>query len=193
MLSGGRHADQSVEVIEKTLVRLLGPLVDCEAVVDGTEQLEQRATQLYRKHGAMLRALMQRRFAIPRSESEALLHEVFLAFLSSSDVIRQERAWLVGAACHMSRYYWRCRAKEEEVPMEFEPEPVSAGVEGRIEIEQILDRLPENAQEILRLHYLEGLSGPELAERFGTSPGYAHVLIHRSLEKARELLGSRAS
>jgi RNA polymerase sigma factor (sigma-70 family) len=160
-----------------------------------------RAAVLYREYGGMLRALMRDRFGVPGSETESLLHEIFLSYLNASAVVHDPKAWLLGAACHVSRYYQRRQRREASEPVEVceGPSPPIAGsqhwtlppVEGRIAVEQVMDQLPARAEEVLRLHYLEGLSGPEIAERLGTSTSYAHVLIHRSLAKAREILYPR--
>ena len=58
-------------------------------------------------------------------------------------------------------------------------------------IEEGLAQLPESNQKILRLHYLEGYSAPEIAILLKTTPRYAEKLIHNALVKVRLLWKSR--
>lgn len=145
---------------------------------------ETRIAVLYRDLGGVLSALMRGRFGIPEEDAENLLHDIFTSLIRCGAVVEDAEKWLIGAACNASRFYWRKQREESAVPDQLW---VESGAEQEVALDQILDRLPERAREVLRLKYLEGLSGNEIAERYGTSPEYAHVLIHRSLEKARAL------
>lgn len=139
---------------------------------------------LYREFGAALCGLMQNRFGVPEEDAENLLHDIFETLLRSQSAVANEKKWLVGAACNASRYYWRQQKEQVDVA---EETTIGSKVDVDVTLEQILGRLPERASEVLRLKYLEGLSGDEIAERYGTSVEYTHVLIHRSLRKARAL------
>jgi len=52
-----------------------------------------------------------------------------------------------------------------------------------------LRTLPEAYQETLILRLVEGLSGPEIAEQTGLSPGSVRVNLHRGMKLLREALG----
>lgn len=54
---------------------------------------------------------------------------------------------------------------------------------------QVLQRLPEAYRDTLMLRLVEGLSGPEIAERTGLTPGSVRVNLHRGMGLLREALG----
>lgn len=53
--------------------------------------------------------------------------------------------------------------------------------------------LPDTYSETLIMRLVEGLSGPEIAERTGMTAGSVRVNLHRGMELLREQLDSRAS
>ena len=50
-------------------------------------------------------------------------------------------------------------------------------------------RLPEAYRETLVLRLVEGMTGPEIAERTGLTPGSVRVNLHRGMQMLREALG----
>lgn len=55
---------------------------------------------------------------------------------------------------------------------------------------EALERLPRDAREAIRLRYMENLPSKEIAEKLGKTDGAIRVLLTRSLQKLREILGS---
>ena len=143
---------------------------------------ESRVAVLYREFGSVLCGIMQKRFGVPPEDSESLLHDIFTSLMRRGITPGDEEKWLIGAACNASRCYWRLQKEAEILPDDLQTVQTS---ESDIALAQILERIPGRARDILRMKYLEGMSGNEIAERYGTSLEYTHLLIHRSLEKAR--------
>jgi RNA polymerase sigma-70 factor (ECF subfamily) len=56
-----------------------------------------------------------------------------------------------------------------------------------------LRTLPEAYQETMILRLVEGLTGPEIAEQTGLSPGSVRVNLHRGMKLLRVALGEEAS
>ena len=54
-----------------------------------------------------------------------------------------------------------------------------------------LRELPEAYQETMILRLVEGMSGPEIAEQTGLSPGSVRVNLHRGMKLLRDKLGIR--
>jgi len=52
--------------------------------------------------------------------------------------------------------------------------------------------LPEAYCETLILRLVEGMTGPEIAERTGLTPGSVRVNLHRGMQMLREKLGTKA-
>lgn len=64
-------------------------------------------------------------------------------------------------------------------------EPGLAHVEVRMLVEQLMGRLDEREQEVIRMRFFEDLGQPEIAERLGLSQSYVSRLIRRTLESMR--------
>lgn len=63
------------------------------------------------------------------------------------------------------------------------------------EVAQVLTALrglPDAYQETMILRLVEGMSGPEIAEQTGLSPGSVRVNLHRGMKLLREKLGIKA-
>lgn len=60
-------------------------------------------------------------------------------------------------------------------------------------ISRLLEVLPEQQREILRLRIIVGLSAEETAEALGTTPGAVRVSQHRALAKLRKVIAADAS
>jgi RNA polymerase sigma factor (sigma-70 family) len=56
--------------------------------------------------------------------------------------------------------------------------------------DELLDTLPENEREAVRLRVLEDLEYSEIARALGTTPGAARVRVHRGLNALRQHLTS---
>ena len=52
-----------------------------------------------------------------------------------------------------------------------------------------MESLPQEQREALRLRYVEGQSSKEIGARLGKSDGAVRVLLTRSLQRLRSLLG----
>src|SRR4029079_14343915 len=57
------------------------------------------------------------------------------------------------------------------------------------EILELIKGLPEAYRETLVLRLVEGMTGPEIAERTGLTPASVRVNLHRGMKLLREKLG----
>jgi RNA polymerase sigma factor (sigma-70 family) len=144
--------------------------------------------ELYHEYAGVMCSLMRHRFGVPEFEIENLLHDIFASLLCNPTPIENFEKWLVGAACNASRQYWRDRGNGLSMVVERKEQE---HIERSILLDQILEQLPVRSAEILRLRYLEGLSGREIARRYGFSFEYTHLRIHRALRKARIIARDR--
>jgi DNA-directed RNA polymerase specialized sigma24 family protein len=60
----------------------------------------------------------------------------------------------------------------------------------RLDVEEMLSRLPETHGQALEYRFLRGLDGQELAEALGTSPAAARMRVSRALQALRDLFPS---
>ena len=156
--------------------------------------------QLHREFGAMVHGLLLAR--VDRASADDLTQEVFWAAWRRLARLHDPRAWpawLATIARNRALDHLRARRRPGTLPPESQlPDPrPDAAV--RTEAERALERireLPDAHAEPLILRLVEGLSGPEIAERTGLSPGYVRVNLHRGMKLLRarlERAGARAN
>lgn len=148
---------------------------------------------IVRRHGGMVHGVCRRLLRDPHACDDAF-QATFLVLARSAGRIRKRHSlasWLHGVAHRISRRALaeRYRRQEQTVPMEqVIAEPELRDVETRYE-QQMLDAelqsLPERYREPLVLHYLEGLSSRELAERLGLSVSAVEGRLKRGRKELR--------
>lgn len=106
-------------------------------------------------------------------------------------------AFVYGIAAHKVVDAHRAGGRSRSVPVAEipedvtdEPGPEHAAMVGATAtlMDNLLARLPQNQQEILRLRVAVGLSAEETAQILDMSPGAVRVAQHRALAKLRTLL-----
>jgi RNA polymerase sigma-70 factor, ECF subfamily len=128
-----------------------------------------------------------------------LLQDVFLKAMQAIRNLRESEhfgAWLCAIARNRARDYYRER-REEQAGDEFAetiatPERVTTNFDAR-HVLSVLRGLPEVYRETLTLRLVEGLSGPEIADRTGLSHGSVRVNLHRGMQLLREKLRGATS
>ena len=146
----------------------------------------------YKKHCELLRNIAETKFNIPPADADAIVSEVFTAYLLRRDTVRNARNWLIGATCHASRGYWRDAARTSQLPDEASElvDTNAPGLEGqildRVTMARALAQIGPKCREALRMYYAEGYSTAEIATRLGTSSGYATQLLHTGRKQVRK-------
>ena len=143
--------------------------------------------ELYRLYGRMVHGILLAR--TPRGEVEDLTQEVFLRGLERLGSLREPAAfggWIATIARHAASDRVRRAPREIELVVEVAaPEPAG---EARAVL-RLIQELPEAYREPLVLRLVEGLSGPEIAEQTGLTPGSVRVNLHRGYAMLRARLG----
>lgn len=122
--------------------------------------------------------------------ADDLTQEVFLLAWQRIDRLHQPRAWpawLATIARNRALDHLRASPRPGTLP----PDVPTSGPDPavRTEAERLLAficELPDALVEPLILRLVEGLSGPEIAERTGLSPGYVRVNLHRGMTLLRQ-------
>jgi RNA polymerase sigma-70 factor (ECF subfamily) len=131
--------------------------------------------------------------------ADDLTQEVFLSAWRRLERLHEPRAWpayLATIARNRALDHVRRDRRPKTLPPDAELAPRSLAqaqpdAATRAEAEQLLERireLPDAYLEPLILRLVEGLSGPEIAEHMGLSPGYVRVNLHRGMKLLRERL-----
>ena len=103
-------------------------------------------------------------------------------------------AWLFAIARNECRQHWR-RPGKPELPLQENDENEVQVLDKKdftqtIFLDHLLDQLPHDDQDILRLRYISDFSFKEIARILHIPPITAHVRVHRALGRARANLAN---
>ncbi len=174
---------------------------------------EQAFTELFRKYSPRLAVLVHYKMSPElhaRIEVDDILQETFLAASRQLATFEYRKAgsfmsWLARIADHVivdaARRHGRLKRRPPDmIPLRTESNP--AGVEAvdsvtpsrvferreRVQrVLQKLDALPDDCRQVILLAKLVGLSTQEIAERLGRSRPNIAVLLHRAVQRLKEL------
>ena len=165
------------------------------ATVRAAQTGDERAFEaLYRRYARVVHGILLSR--LPASEVEDLVQEVFLTALNKLKSLREPAAfpgWIASIARNRATDHLRSRVPEDEID---ERVPArGADASDRAEARRALaaiQALPDAYRETLTLRLVEGLTGPEIAERTGLAHGSVRVNLHRGMQMLREALQKEA-
>lgn len=127
------------------------------------------------------------------ADADDLVQEVFLRAMRSIGTLRDAPAvggWLVAIARNTA--ISRRRAARPTAPLVEAPDPREHAASASLSAHEALDtihELPDAYRETLVLRLVEGLSGPQIAERLGMSEGSVRVNLCRGMKMLRQRLG----
>ena len=142
---------------------------------------------LYDRFGRMVHGILLAR--VPRSEVDDLAQDVFLQALRRVHTLRDPAAfgpWLAMIARNRATDYHRRARETSELSEEMgvqDPQQAEA-----LTVLCAIKTLPEAYRETLMLRLVEGMTGPEIADRTGLTPASVRVNLHRGMKLLRERL-----
>ena len=152
---------------------------------------EQEAfAKLYSLYAPMVHGIVLAR--VPWGEVDDLVQDVFLAALKKLNTLRDDAAfgaWLAMIARNRAMDFHRRKRETEELSDDL---PTAGNSEADREAANVLEvicGLPEAYRETLVLRLVEGMTGPEIADRTGLTPASVRVNLHRGMKLLREKLG----
>ena len=147
-------------------------------------------TRLYESFSPLVHGVLLAR--VPYDEVSDLVQDVFLVAFRKLSTLRDASRfgpWVAMIARNRATDFHRRRRETEELR-----EEVARG-EGREaearEALEVIRSLPEAYRETLVLRLVEGMTGPEIAERTGLQPASVRVNLHRGMKLLRERLGAK--
>jgi RNA polymerase sigma-70 factor, ECF subfamily len=151
---------------------------------------------LYQRYSRMVHGILLAR--VPRLVAEDLLQDVFLQALPRIRSLRDAAkfgGWIAAIARNRANdYHRRARPAEEwnETIREGDGGQVGDGevADGLFLLEAVRS-LPEAYRETLVLRFVEGMTGPEIAEKTGLKHGSVRVNLCRGMQMLREKLERR--
>ena len=144
--------------------------------------------ELYKIFAPLVHGIILAR--VPRDEVDDLAQEVFLLAYKNLHLLRDKNAvgaWLATIARNRAVEFYRQLKPTEELSDEVSRND-SPHTEAR-EILAAIRALPEAYRETLVLRLVEGMTGPEIADRTGLTPESVRVNLHRGMKFLRQKLG----
>lgn len=159
------------------------------ALVEAAQRGDREAvTQIYERYWRLVHAAILAR--VPPQDAEDLLHDVFAAAVRRLPSLRSGDAlggWLLAIARNRTADYYRRTRETTSLP-----DNLAAKEQATSEARQVLEHiqaLPETYRETLIMRFVEGMTGPEIAELTGMTHGSVRVNLHRGMALLREALG----
>lgn len=149
--------------------------------------------KLYQRYAPMVHGVLLARVAPDHVDD--LLQEVFLKAMTQITHLREGDhfgGWIAAIARNRATDHYRQRREMQSIE-DFAGSIATRGApdsqaEARIALAAI-QSLPEAYRETLALRLVEGMTGPEIANRIGLTPESVRVNLHRGMKLLRERLG----
>ena len=169
------------------------PRSDLAGLVEAARQGDHAAFhELYRSYARMVHGVVLAR--VPHHAVEDLVQDVFLHAYRELPRLRDPAAiggWLAAIARNLSRDHFR-RSRDTAELIDEHAAPGNPGTAAEAAaVLAIIRGLPAAYRETLILRLVEGMTGPEIAQRTGLSPGSVRVNLHRGMKLLRERLERR--
>jgi RNA polymerase sigma-70 factor, ECF subfamily len=142
---------------------------------------------LYHRYARMVHAVLLAR--LPPGEVSDLVQDVFVQAMERLHTLRDARAlggWLAAIARNRAADHYRRARPIEEIDDNVKA-PESHHEEAQA-VMGMLRTLPDAYRETLTMRLVEGMTGPEIAERTGLTPESVRVNLHRGMKLLREKL-----
>ena len=143
--------------------------------------------RLYDLYAPMVHGILLAR--VPWGEVDDLVQDVFLVAFKRIHTLREAGAfggWLAMITRNRAMDYHR-RSRETTEVTEGIGQTRAVQTES-VEVLNLIRQLPEAYREPMILRFVEGMTGPEIAERTGLAPASVRVNIHRGMKMLRETL-----
>lgn len=149
--------------------------------------------ELYQRYAPMVHGVLLARVAPDHVDD--LLQEVFLRAMTQITHLREDDhfgGWIAAIARNRATDHYR-QTRETQSTEDFASSIATRGTPGsqaeaRIALAAI-QSLPDAYRETLALRLVEGMTGPEIANRTGLTPESVRVNLHRGMKLLRERLG----
>ena len=146
--------------------------------------------EVYVRFAPRLRKIAVRKFGVPHTDAETLVHDVFATYLMHASSVNALEPYLIGAICNASRHYLRRAGAAEAIFCGETPcaatldDALSGEIERKLMLSRLLARVGERCRELLRLYYVNGETTRAIADRMHSTPGTILVLLHKCRRRA---------
>lgn len=142
--------------------------------------------RLYERYVRVVHGLLLAR--VPPADVDDLVQDVFVTAWRRLDALRDPAAfgaWLSMIARNRATDYHRRTHQTVDLPEYLEAADSTAARAEALAALDVIRSLPEAYRETLVLRLVEGLTGPEIAERTGLTAASVRVNLHRGMKMLR--------
>lgn len=146
---------------------------------------------LYTRYSPVVHSIALGR--LPAPDADDVTQNVFITALQKLATLREPAAfagWIARIARNAAEDFRRSGRDTLQLDVDYAARATQAEAAGAAQALAAIRGLPEAYRETLMLRLVEGLSGPEIAERTGLTPGSVRVNLHRGMQLLREALGT---
>ncbi len=180
-----------VDLIAASLRRQSEPASEDAMLVEAAREGDRAAFgRLYDRYARMVHGVLLAR--APVRDVDDLVQDVFVMALRRLSTLRDTRsfgAWLAAIARNLASDHYRRSSPEDQLTEDAPDTENKAEDENAAAV--VLDAvrsLPDAYRETLILRLVEGMTGPEIAERTGLTHGSVRVNLHRGMQLLRNRL-----
>jgi RNA polymerase sigma-70 factor (ECF subfamily) len=145
--------------------------------------------RLYDLYAPLVHGILLAR--VPRAEVDDLVQDIFLHAFKKLHTLRDSASfgpWIAMIARNRAVDFHRRSRATVEITDELRGSDKQQSKAA--EILELIRSLPDAYRETLVLRLVEGMTGPEIAERTGLTAASVRVNLHRGMKLLREKLGS---
>ena len=145
--------------------------------------------RLYDRYARMVHGVLLAR--VPTRDVDDLVQDVFVMALRRLSTLRDTRsfgAWLAAIARNLASDHYRRSSPEDQLTADAPDTENKAEDESAAAVLDAVRSLPDAYRETLILRLVEGMTGPEIAERTGLTHGSVRVNLHRGMQLLRNRL-----
>lgn len=161
------------------------------AITTDDSAAEEAFSAVYDAYLPLLRKVAMRKFHIPATDVDALVHDVFTTYLAHRERVRELHPYLIGGICNAAREYWR-KAHRDRVALvdggshtAAMEAPLLESIVQNLLVQSALSQLGTSCRDALRRFYVDGENAATIAASRQTTPNSIHRLLHYCRERAR--------
>jgi RNA polymerase sigma factor (sigma-70 family) len=148
--------------------------------------------EAYLQFAPLLRKIAVRKFGIPVSEAEPLVHDVFATYFTNADEVHELRPYLIGGICNAARHHLRRVDARDAIfcaenPCAATPtESILHEVERKLLLRRLFARIGSRCRDLLHRYYLSGESTSSIAGTLNFKPMTVLICLSKCRKRALE-------
>jgi RNA polymerase sigma-70 factor (ECF subfamily) len=145
---------------------------------------------LYSRYAPVVHSILLGR--LPAVDADDVTQNVFITAYKKLSTLRDPAAfagWIARIARNAAEDHRRRTDEVVELDVDYAARATQPDAAEAAHALAVIRELPEAYRDTLMLRLVEGMSGAEIAERTGLTPGSGRVNLHRGMQLLRDALG----